>query len=336
MKTATALLRRSRHLGAIVPFAALLYGIAPASATAILASDLAGFTVLGGSMVTNVAPSVIAGSVGVWSIGGANAITGFHSSQGVAVSDPQVTDGSVDAGTATGSIDNAMLAQGQLAIAISDLGLLGPGTLEPADLTGLVLAPGIYDVPAGTTNLSGTLTLDGYGNPDASWVFLMPSTLITSSDSVVNVIDTGAGADVYWDVGSSATLGSDSTFLGNIVALTSISMDTGATDDCGRALAENGAVTLQQNSLSNTCADITGASADVAGSEGLSGSGSTGDGTTPIPEPSTLALFGGSLLGSLGLAVGQRSGSLAARRAPRGWQKKTAARAWTDAKPRQV
>jgi hypothetical protein len=272
-----------------------------ASATTILPADLAGFTVLGGSTVTNVPTSTISGSVGVWSSGGANAITGFNSSPGVPTSDPQVTNGFVDAGTSTGLSDNAMLAQGQLTLAIIALGALGPGTAEPADLVGLTLAPGVYSVPAGTTNLSGTLTLDGQGNADASWVFLMPSTLITSSNSVVNVINTGAGASLYWDVGSSATLGTDSTFLGNILALTSIRLDTNATDACGRVLAENGAVTLQENTLSNGCAGITGASADVAGSGGLNGG--TG-GTTAVPEPSSLLLL---LTGLVGLTAVRRA-----------------------------
>jgi hypothetical protein len=82
----------------------------------------------------------------------------------------------------------ASMAQSELAAAKTELGSLGPGTLLPANLDGLLLSPGVYTVPAGTTNLTGTLTLNGQGNLNAFWVFQMPSTLITSPGSVVNVL----------------------------------------------------------------------------------------------------------------------------------------------------
>lgn len=278
-------------------------GASPVLATPLLGSDLASFTVLGAATVTNVPTSTIVGSVGVWSSGGANAITGFNSSPGVGVSDPQVTGGSVYAGGAL-----AQSAQSQLTTAINNLASLGAGTtLINPDLAGLTLAPGVYTVAAGTTNLSGVLTLDGGGNANAAWVFQMPSTLITSPNSVVNLTNTGSGAGVYWDVGSSATIDTNTVFLGNILALTSISMNTTATDLCGRALASTGAVTLQQNSLSGTCAGILADSSGLSG--GLNVTNAPG-GTlvtllpyASVPEPATIPLM---LVGLVGLGLGLR------------------------------
>lgn len=295
---------------AIAAFAAFLSPL-PILAAPILGDDLASFTVLGASTVTNVPTSTIVGNVGVWSSGGANAITGFNSAPGVATSDPQVTGGNVHAGTTL-----AQSAQGQLTAARTNLSSMGAGTLLAADLTGLVINPGVYTVPAGTTNLSGTLTLDGLGNANAGWVFQMESTLITSPNSVINVINTGDGAGLFWNVGSSATIDVNTTFLGNILASESITINTLSTNLCGRALADNGAVTLDQNSLSGICSGI------LSGSDGLNrgldvtttpegdmvvtflpfeviGNGGNGGngGPLPVPEPSTFALLSFGILG---------------------------------------
>src|SRR5207244_13299962 len=109
------------------------------------------------------------------------------------------------------------------------------------DLGGLTLVSGVY--AGGAVGLTGTLTLDAEGDSSAVFVFQTASTLITASNSVVSLIGGASACNVYWKVGSSATLGTTSDFVGTIIALTSITVTTGATVD-GRLLARNGAVTL--------------------------------------------------------------------------------------------
>jgi len=188
------------------------------------------FAVLGGSTVTNTGPTVITGAnLGV---SPGSAITGFP---------PGIV-------TAPGTIHKAdavaKQAQSDVTTAYNVLAGQACGKTLATELGGLTLPAGVYC--QATSQLTGTLMLDAQGDPNAVFVFQVASTLITASNSSVLVINGGSACNVYWQVGSSATLGTNTAFVGNILALTSITVNTGATV-AGRALARNGAVTLDNN-----------------------------------------------------------------------------------------
>jgi hypothetical protein len=115
------------------------------------------------------------------------------------------------------------------------------------ELGGLTLTSGVYNDPSSFL-INGMLTLDGGGDGNAVWIFQMGSTLITGSGSSVNMINGAQAANVFWQVGSSATLGTGSHFEGTILAQESITLNTGATIT-GRALAITGAVTMDNNTI---------------------------------------------------------------------------------------
>lgn len=136
--------------------------------------------------------------------------------------------------------------------------------LSGVDLGGMTLTPGVYFFSS-SAFLTGTLTLDAMGDPNALFVFQTGSTLITASNSSVVTINSADACDVYWQVGSSATLGTDTSFQGNILALTSITLNTRATLLEGRALARNGAVTMDSNTITAGCIPTPGASVLASG-----------------------------------------------------------------------
>jgi uncharacterized repeat protein (TIGR01451 family) len=211
------------------PFHASLAQVAPSLGTA------QPFAVLGGSTVTNTGSTIITGDLGV---SPGTAVTGFP--PGI------VTGGTIDE-------TDAASAQSATTTAYNNLVSQACGTTISADLGGMTLTPGVY-CSASSMGLTGTLTLDAGGNPNAVWVFQMGSTLTTASNSSVLVINGGQPCNVFWQVGSSATLGADTTFIGNILALASITLTTGA-NMSGRALAQNGAVTLDTNAVAiSVCA----------------------------------------------------------------------------------
>jgi type VI secretion system secreted protein VgrG len=183
------------------------------------------FAVLAGSTVTNTGSTTIHGSLGLWP-GVATAVTGFP-------------PGSVSGGTIHADDAVAMQAQSDLTTAYNfAAGELCPGTnvLTGTNLGGLTLTPGVYCF-ASSAQLTGTLTLNPQGNSNAVFVFQVGSTLTTASSSSVVFTNGGQGDSVFWQVGSSATLGTSTAFEGNILALTSITLTTGVNIGCGRALA---------------------------------------------------------------------------------------------------
>jgi hypothetical protein len=118
----------------------------------------------------------------------------------------------------------------------------------PVELDGTTVTPGVYNSAAGTFGITGTLTLDAQGNPAAVFIFQAASTLITASASNVKLINGAKAANVFWQVGSSATLGTYSTLAGTVMALASITVTTGVTVH-GRTLARTAAVTLDTDTI---------------------------------------------------------------------------------------
>jgi LPXTG-motif cell wall-anchored protein len=195
------------------------------------------FAVLAGTTITNTGSTIINGSTG--GDVGLYPGTDFPGQADVTLSGAvHLTD------------DVAKAAQKDLVAAYDDAAGRTPVTRIPTELGGTTLTPGVYDSASGTFQITGTLTLDAKGDPDGVFIFLMDSTLITASDSVVNPINSARFCRIFWKVGSSATLGTNSNFVGHIFALTSIAAQNGATIQ-GQLLARNGAVTLDNNTITN-------------------------------------------------------------------------------------
>jgi hypothetical protein len=225
------------------------------------------YSVLGGQAVTNTGATTLSGDLGV---SPGTALTGFP---------PGVAGGASHAADA-----NAAKAQADLTIAYDDAAGRAPTASVAGDLVGRTLTTGVYN-STGPLELSGTLTLDGQGDPNAVFIFQVASTLVTASASKVSVINGADSCNVFWQIGSSATLGTTSTFVGTIMALTSISVTTD-TVVAGRALARNGAVTLDTNSfLSPACA---------AGPTTTAGGATTSSGATTTTVGVTTTMAGGA------------------------------------------
>ncbi len=192
------------------------------------------FAVLAGSTVTNTGPSVISGDVG---LSPGSSVTGFPPGN--------VINGTIHIADAV-----ALQAQSDLTTAYNDAAGRTPAVIQSdPDVGGQTLVAGVYNTSSAMF-LSGTVTLDAQGDPAAVFIFQAGSTLISASNSTVALVGGAQACHVYWQVGSSATIGVGTNFVGNVLALTSITMQTGATLQ-GSALARNGAVTLDTNVITN-------------------------------------------------------------------------------------
>ena len=266
-----ALSRLTALLAVIIPIAALLAAAgamaSPGAQTAPGLGSAASFAVLGGQTVTNTGPTTIFGDLGV---SPGTAVTGFP--PGI------VTGGATHAADAV-----ALQAQGDTTTAYNALVAQAcTADITGQDLVGQTLTPGVY-CSTSSAQLTGTLTLDAQGNGAAVFIFKMVSTLTTGSSSSVRVINGGTGCNVFWQVGSSATIGTTTQFVGNILALTSIALQTGATIVPGRALARNGEVTMDTNNVT-----ILGCPGAPAGSTATPAAGTT----TPAAPTATPAVGG--------------------------------------------
>jgi HD-GYP domain-containing protein (c-di-GMP phosphodiesterase class II) len=196
--------------------------------------NAANFAVLAGSTITNTGTSTITGLLG---LSPGTAVTGF------------LTPSLIESIHASDNI--AVRAKTDLADAYGDAAGRATTATVPVELGGTTKTPGVYDSAAGTFGITGTLTLDAQGDPNAVFIFKAASTLTTASASHVKLINGANAANVFWQVGSSATLGTNSVLRGNVLALASITVTTGATVD-GRMLARTGAVTLDTDTITRT------------------------------------------------------------------------------------
>jgi hypothetical protein len=196
----------------------------------------ANFAVLAGTpSIENTGLTVINGDVGIHP---AAAVNGFP---------PGIINGTIHAADGV-----ANTAKSDLVIAYDDAAGR-PVTANHTALGGLTLVSGVYNAGGATLDLTGTLTLDAQDDPNAVWIFQATSDLVTASASSVSLVNGAQACNVFWQVTSSASLGSGSTFVGTIMALTSITMADDVTVD-GRALARNGTVTLINDTITrSTC-----------------------------------------------------------------------------------
>ncbi len=275
----------------IVSLALVQAAPAQAAQARVGLGSAAAFAVLAHTTVTNTGPTTISGSTGV---SPGTAVTGFPPGK--------VRNGSIHRADAV-----AAQAQQSTTTAYNDAAGRSVTASVGSDVGGRTLSPGVYRSP--TLGITGTLTLNAHGNPSAVFIFQAGSTLITASSSRVKLINGATACNVFWQVGSSATLGTNSTFVGTVLALTSISAQTGASLR-GRLLARGGAVTLDRNTIVRpACTTATGrTTGNQTTTTGKAGSttgkaGSTAQGGRATTLPVTGARVQGLALAGLAAVI---------------------------------
>ena len=225
-------------IGALSLLTIILYpATTSAAGPTIRLGTTTGFAVLAGTTITNTGPTTISGSAGgdIGLFPG----TSFTGSTTVTISGVQHIG---DAAANT--------AQTDLVTAFNDISAPTATIRATPELASQTVTPGTYATTAGTFANSGNLVLDAQGDASAVFIFQASSTLITSPGSTMVLAGGAQACNVYWKVGSSATLGTNSTFIGKVMALTSITADSGATIQ-GQLLARTGAVNLNANKITN-------------------------------------------------------------------------------------
>jgi Ice-binding-like len=194
------------------------------------------FALLAGAAITSTGATSIVGDVGIWPS---------------VVPPVGLTPGQVTGTIVTSGGPVAAQGEADLMTAYADAqGRPCEHTMTSVDLGGKTLPPGVYCFAGAAVQMAGNLVLDGQGDPNAVWIFQISSTLTISTNVSTTMINGGNACNVYWQVGSSATINGGAQFMGNILAQASISLLTGASVSPGRALAQTAAVTMDTNAIS--------------------------------------------------------------------------------------
>jgi hypothetical protein len=254
-----------------------LPGNAQAAAVPVPLGTADTFVVLAGAGITNTGPTRLNGDLGTYptktiTVTGKMTVTGTnHASDGV-----------------------TQKAKTDLVTAYNTTAGEGPTSPITGDLNGRTLKPGVYNSATSMgLRTGGTLTLDAAGDPDAVFVFQAGSTLKAESGSKILLRNGARSCNVFWQVGSSTTIGTNASFVGTVMSMQSITLKTGA-NVVGRALARNGAVTLDRNTITRPTSCTASAGSQVT--KVPSGAVSTGDGSTSGGGNSSLGLLTGVLV----------------------------------------